>query len=236
MRTVEAITFLDEISYLQKGRQVKPHRVDQFALCHDDKQVLRCSGRINNSSLQLGSKHLILLPSSHPFVELLIRKTHEKVKHSAVNIALATIWGRFWILQGRQAVKRALRHCMICKKLEGLLYPASYSPDLPNIRVSDDLPFTHVGVDFAGPVYIQANSAPGNDNAKSYICLFTCATTCTVHLELTRNLTVECFLLAFQRFTSHQGLPATLVSDDAKTFRGASREIKTIHKWPKLQL
>ena len=91
MRTVEAITFLDEISYLQKGRQVKPHRVDQFALCHDDKQVLRCSGRINNSSLQLVSKHLILLPSSHPFVELLIRKTHEKVKHSAVNIALATI-------------------------------------------------------------------------------------------------------------------------------------------------
>ena len=117
---------------------------------------------------------------------------------------------------------------MICKKLEGLSYPASFSPDLPNIRVSDGPPFTHVGLDFAGPVYIRANSASRNDSEKCYICLFTCATTRAVHLELTRNLTVECFLLAFQRFTSRRGLPAILISDNAKTFRGSSREIKKI--------
>ena len=57
---------------------------------------------------------------------------------------------------------------MICKKLEGLSYPASYSPDLPDIRVSDDPPFTHVGVDFAGPVYIRANSA--SENLFVYLC------------------------------------------------------------------
>ena len=131
---------------------------------------MKCRGRINNSSLQPESKHPILLPLSHPFVELLIRQTHERVKHSAVNNTLATIRERFWILRGRQAVKRVLRRCVICKKLEGLSYPASYSPDLPNIRVSDDPPFTHVGVDFAGPVYIRANSASGNDSEKCYLC------------------------------------------------------------------
>ena len=139
-------------------------------------------------------------------VELLIRQTHERVKHSDVNNTLTTIQERFWILRGRQAVKRVLRCCAICKKLEGLSYPASYSPDLPNIRVSDDRPFTHARVDFAGPVYILANSASGNDSDKCYICLFTCATTHTVHLESTRNLTVECSLLAFRRFTSRRGL------------------------------
>ena len=41
---------------------------------------------------------------------------------------------------------------------------------------------------------------------------------------LTRNLTVDSFLLAFRTFTSRRGLPATLVTDNAKTFRGASRE------------
>ena len=95
IHTVQANAFSNEISYLQKGRQVKPHRVDQFALYLDDNQVLKCRGRINNSSLQPESKHPILLPSSHPFVELLIRQTHERVKHSAVNNTLATIRERF---------------------------------------------------------------------------------------------------------------------------------------------
>ena len=63
----------------------------------------------------------------------------------------------------------------------------------------------------------------------------TCATTRAVHLELTRNLTVECFLLAFRRFTSRRGLPTTLISDNAKTFRGASREIKKIVRSKEVQ-
>jgi len=228
IRTVQAKAFSSEISYVQKGLEVKPHQVDQFAWYFDENHVMRCRGIINNSSLQPEGKHPILLPSNHPFVELLIRQNHENVKHSAVNNTLTTIRERFLILRGRQAVKRVLRRCVICKKLEGLSYPTSYSPDLPSIQVSDGLPFTHVGVDFAGPVNIRENSASGSDSEKCYICLFTCATTRVVHLELTRNLTVECFLLAFQRFTSRRGLAATLISDNVKTFRGASREIKKI--------
>lgn len=228
IRTVQAKAFSSEISNVQKGLEVKPHRVDQFAWYFDENHVMRCRGIINNSSLQPESKHPILLPSNHPFVELLIRQNHEKVKHSAVNNTLTTIRKGFLILRGRQAVKCVLRRCVICKKLEGLSYPTSYSPDLPSIQVSDGLPFTHVGVDFASPVNIRENSASGSDSEKCYICLFTCVTTRAVHLELTRNLTVECFLLAFRRFTSRRGLAATLISDNAKTFRGASREIKKI--------
>lgn len=197
IRTVQAKAFSSEISNVQKGLEVKPHRVDQFAWYFDENHVMRCRGIINNSSLQPESKHPILLPSNHPFVELLIRQNHEKVKHSAVNNTLTTIRKGFLILRGRQAVKCVLRRCVICKKLEGLSYPTSYSPDLPSIQVSDGLPFTHVGVDFAGPVNIRENSASGSDSEKCYICLFTCVTTRAVHLELTRNLTVECFLLAF---------------------------------------
>ena len=47
-------------------------------------------------------------------------------------------------------------------------------------------------------------------------------------MELTRNRTVDSFLLAFRRFTSRRGLPATLITDNAKTFRGASKEIVKI--------
>ena len=82
------------------------------------------------------------------------------------------------------------------------------------MRVSEDLLFTHTGVDFAGPLFIQGNS--------------TCASTRAIHLELTQSLSVESFLLAFRRFTSRRGLPATLMSDNGKTFKGSSKEIVKI--------
>ena len=122
-------------------------------------------------------------------------------------------------------MKRVLRRCVISKKLEGLSYPAHTSlashavvfiglvlppsplkttaweattlPDLPRIPVSDDPPFTHVGIDFAGPLYYRASSDSESNNERCYVCLFTCATTRAVHLELARNLTVDIFLLAF---------------------------------------
>ena len=55
-----------------------------------------------------------------------------------------------------------------------------------------------MGVDFAGPLYVRASTSSENVDEKCYVCLFTCATTRAVHLELTRNLTVDSFLLAFR--------------------------------------
>ena len=180
--------------------------------------MLGCRGRINNSSLPQTSKNPILLPSSHPYVDLLIRHTHELVKHSAVTNTLTTLRERFWILKGRQAVKRVLKCCVTCRKLEGLPYSSYNSPDLPSFRVSDDPPFTHTGLDFAGPLYTRPHGNQDKENAKCYVCLFTCASTRAVLLELLRSLTVESFLLAFRRFASRRGLPATLISDNAKTW------------------
>ena len=71
--------------------------------------------------------------------------------------------------------------------------------DLPTVRVSEDPPFTHVGLDFAGPLYVKDQLT--ESQSKSYICVFTCASTRGVHLELTYGLDVDNFLLALQRFS-----------------------------------
>ena len=63
---------------------------------------------------------------------------------------------------------------------------------------------------------------------KAYVCLLTCASTRALHLELVRNLSVATFLQAFRRFVARRGLPFRIVSDNAKTFKGAAREIKKI--------
>jgi len=102
-------------------------------------------------------------------------------------------------------------------------------------RVSEDhAPFSHTGVDFAGPLYASSVKQPGSQE-KAYVCLFTCASTCAVNLELTHDMTVEGFLLALRRFAGHRGLPATLISDNAKAFKSCSKEVTRIARSAKVQ-
>ena len=131
---------------------------------------------------------------------------------------------RFWIIRGRQTVKKIVRRCVRCRKVEAKHFTLPQQPDLPEERVSDDPPFTHTGIDFAGPLYTSEKGA-NKETAKAYVCLFTCASARAVHLELTKRLSSEAFILAFRRFTSRSGLPVTLLSDNASTFKSASKDI-----------
>lgn len=122
-------------------------------------------------------------------------------------------------------MKRVLKRCVTCRKLEGLPYSSYSSLDLPSFRVSDDPPFTHtLGWTLLNP-YTPDQMEIKRKKMPNVVCLFTCTSSRAVHLELLRSLTVESFLLAFWRFASRQGLPATLISDNAKTFKGSSKEV-----------
>ena len=110
-------------------------------------------------------------------------------------------------------------------------HTALYPPDdLPSNRVSEDPPFTHIGLDFAGLLYVERKTSEdkSDESQKVYVCLFMCASTRAVHLELTPALRVESFSLAFRRLTSRRGLPAAITSDNAKTFRSSSQDIRKI--------
>ena len=111
--------------------------------------------------------------------------------------------------------------------MDGVAYPVVKPPDLPTTCVSDNPLFSHTGVDFAGPLYVHSPDET-TSSMKTYICLFTCASTRAVHLELVADLNVSSFLLAFRRFTSRRGLPTTLLSDNAKTFKSAAKEVHNI--------
>ncbi|GBM64459.1 hypothetical protein AVEN_194222-1 [Araneus ventricosus] len=93
---------------------------------------------------------------------------------------------------------------------------------LPDIRVEQSAPFTIIGVDFAGPLFVK------DTNAKQYILLITCAVTRSFHLELVGDMTTDTFLLAFRRFISRRGLCSVVISDNARTFKRAELEIKLI--------
>ena len=153
---------------------------------------------------------------------------HEKVFHDGIGETLHILRQKYWVLRGREKVKRVIRRCTVCKKLEGLPYKTVFCPELPKCRVDEGPPFSSVGIDFAGPLIVS--DMPNN---KCYICLFTCASTRAVHLELVETLDVESFIRAFRRFCARRGLPSRILSDNAKTFKSAAKEVKTLIRSPR---
>ena len=178
------------------------------------------------------------MPAKHTFVKLVIKQTHNRVKHSGINATLTALRERYWVLRGRATEKKVIRRSVVCRRYEASPCKPSHFADLPSHRVSDDPPFTHIRLDFAGPLYVKETrrslQTSDSDSNKVYVCLFTCASTRAVHLELTRGLTVQYFLLAFRRFASRRGLPATIQSDNAKTFQSSSKEIRKIARSPEV--
>ena len=201
---------------MPKGTPLAPgilaSKIIQFGLYLDEAGVLRSRGRLNESSLPLDSKNPIFLPNNHSFVNLLVLHTHNEIKHSGVRDTLTTIRERFWILRGREVVKKLIRRCVVCRKYGGKPFKPQPTPDLPDFRVSSDLPFTHIELDFAGPFFIKSTfenkpteNGESNPNVKAYVLLITCASTRSVQIELTLGLSVQIFLLAFRRYTkSHK--------------------------------
>ena len=52
-------------------------------------------------------------------------------------------------------MKRVISKCQVCKRLEGKAFQPPPVADLPNFKVTETKPFTNVGVDFAGPLYVK---------------------------------------------------------------------------------
>ena len=156
---IQTKLFVKELEYLRSnGKLPTPTYVEQFGLFLDDKNIMKCKGRINNSTLSLAEKNPIFLPAKHPLIKLLVMHVHQQAKHVGVNVTLTALREKYWIVRGRQTVKSILCSCVVCKKLEGLPYDLPPPPDFPACGVSDDPPFAHIGVYFAGPLYVQEST------------------------------------------------------------------------------
>ncbi len=181
----------------------------------DHDGILICRGRLQCSELNMNAKFPIVLPNDNHFTNLVIMHCHEQVFHCKVKGTLAELRSRFWVTQGRQYVKKVIKNCFICKKLEGKSFGSPPIAPLPDFRVSQALPFSKVGVDFAGPLYIKKEGKM----EKAYVALFTCCVTRAVHLELVENLNASTFLNCLRRFSARRGTPTLIVSDNGKTFK-----------------
>ncbi|KRY67087.1 hypothetical protein T4B_4056 [Trichinella pseudospiralis] len=122
---------------------------------------------------------------------------------------------RFWVVRGRQAVKKCIRACIICRKHDAPLFCPLVS-HLPSERVAPSFPFNRVGLNFAGPFYVKDEQRPAQ---KAYICLFTCMVTRAVHLEVMFDMTTISFLAALRQFIARRERPNVIHTDNFPSFK-----------------
>ncbi|XP_055622170.1 uncharacterized protein LOC129765767 [Toxorhynchites rutilus septentrionalis] len=228
IRLLQQQCFSDEWKRLENGQPVlKSSRLKWFhPMLSPNDRIIRIGGRLGQSTRHEDFKHPILLPGSHYLSTLLLLSYHQKLLHAAAQLMINTIRIRYWLLGGRGAAKQIVHKCVICVRARPKLIE-QFMSELPAARVTASRPFSKVGIDFWGPIYIQPRhrrDAP----IKTYVAVFVCFTTKAVHLEIVANLTTAKFLQAFRRFVSRRGLCSDVYTDNGKNFVGAAGELKHI--------
>ena len=164
-------------------------------------------------------------------------------------------------MNGRQQTKKVWFACVTCQKLSSPPFQELAAP-LPLNRLKKAEAFNEWGVDFAGPLFYKpvaskkarrqkASSEPPTEeeapteedddttitvyHSKCYVCVFTCAVTRAIHLELVPDLSARSFLLAFRRFAARRGPISVMYLDNAQTFRCVSRHLNILQADPSVQ-
>ncbi|KAG1653542.1 Gypsy retrotransposon integrase-like protein 1 [Nymphon striatum] len=180
--------------------------------------------RLHNAPMNDSSKFPILLPKQSKLCKLKILNAHERVKHFGLHATVNYLRQRFWIAKIRVSVKSVINKCVICKRVNGFPYRNMLNAPLPSCRLEKSPPFTVTGVDFTGEMYVKTNT----EEHKCYVCLFTCANTRAIHLELISDMSTQTFLRAFRRFAARRSIPKIMISDNASTFQFANGELQNL--------
>ena len=221
--------YMPELSVLQEKKPI-PRKSCLLPLTPfiDEQGLLRVGGRVGNSKLVYDAKHPIIMHPENEVSKLIMLKAHLEHKHAGVNYVLAQIKQQYWIIHGREALKKVRSKCERCNR-DYAKPMVQIMAELPKERTTPCPPFERISLDFFGPVTVAISR---NKTDKRYGALFVCMTTRAVHIEMAGSLSTPDFLNAFRTFCNLRGQPKYIYSDNGTNFQGA----KNLLEDPKLQL
>ena len=178
-------------------------------------------GRITNVDLPEERIMPVPLPKKAYFTTLLIKDFHNQNLHAGISRTLAQIRSKYWLPQGRAQVKEVLAECLTCITHQGGPYKVKPMAPWPKIKVKESPAFTHIGLDYFGPLYVKN----GTIRSKAWVCIFTCIAVRAIHPELVEDVTAAQFLDCLRRFIARRGKPDEIISDNAPQFKVAKNAI-----------
>ena len=221
--------FPQEIKQLKSGKRVS--RSSPLKLLNpflDDEGLLRVGGREVHSGRTYDIKHPLIIHSRHPLVRIIVVSEHTRLLHAGPTLLSASLSSRFHIVRGRSVIRAVTRNCVICRRKSAKPQPPLMG-QLPSARVTPDIVFSNVGVDYAGPILIKLGAVRRPTVVKAYIAVFVSLSVKAVHLELVSDLSADAFLACLRRFVSRRGKPNTIWSDHGTNFVGGNRQLKELY-------
>uniref|UniRef100_A0A1I7X800 Integrase catalytic domain-containing protein n=1 Tax=Heterorhabditis bacteriophora TaxID=37862 RepID=A0A1I7X800_HETBA len=198
--------------------------IRQWRLQKDEFGLWRSSSRLDLNNSTYDTKFPVFLHRSCYITHLFIIYIHNNLAHSGVNSTIANLRQIVWIPKARVTVRKCIKKlCMACRKTLAKPYPLPSMPSFPTSRVLESRPFSHLGVDYMGPLRFKKNNS---QVGKIWICLITCLATRAIHCEVVFSLTAEAFLHMLRRFISRKGLPQYILSDNGTQFQLTSKILK----------
>ena len=222
VKSVQKEHFSDSLTFLQKNGKCPekeiPDLVKNLNLFLDKDGIIRSKGRIAKVNFyDFEILNPILLPKDDHFTNLTIWKAHKSCKHLGVQSTLNKVRLQgYWIHKARQAIKKVLSECIICKKFNNFSFAYPKYTNFTSAQMDFIRPYKHVGVDFTGHIWVK--NCDSNTNTKMYILIYTCLNVRAVHIDLLPDMSTKSFILSFQRFSNIYGICDTIYSDNAKYF------------------
>ena len=107
----------DSQSHLREDKRFPTWR-RQLDLFVDGDGVWRCGGRMSNSCLSQAEQNPILLDKRDHLAILMVMDAHKRVLHNGVKETLTELRSAYWLVRGRQFIRKLLRTCVVCRRLE----------------------------------------------------------------------------------------------------------------------
>ncbi|XP_015189698.1 PREDICTED: uncharacterized protein LOC107073524 [Polistes dominula] len=116
--------------------------------------------------------------------------------------------------------KSYVLRCVVCARYRGIR-AQQLMGQLPLARVTPSRPFSHTGIDYAGPLTLKTWKGRGSKTHKGWICVFVCLSTSAAHLDVVSDYSAEGFIATYRRFTSRRGVLPDIYADCNTNFLGA---------------
>lgn len=222
--------FANEIAILKSNSAKIPNSSKILSLnpIIDDNGILRVGGRQQKAKFSYASRHPVIVDSKHPLTKLLVKSEHIRLLHGGSLLVSSSLFRNFHIVGGHKVIRSIVRSCVVCRRQTPKPRPQMMG-QLPPERITPDAVFEHVGLDYAGPLYLKRGSVRKPTILKSYVCVFVSMSVKAVHLELVSDLSTESFIACLRRFVARRGKPSSIWSDHGTNFVGANRVLKELH-------
>lgn len=136
---------------------------------------------------------------------------------------------RYWVSRLRRLVRKAIKSCNECYRVQAKAYADPPPGKLPTDRTEGSDVFEAVGVDFARPLKYRKSK---KQEGKAYLIVYACSLARALHLEVLTSLETTEFLGSLKRFIACRGRPRKIYSDNggSGTFVAAAEWLRTVMK------